>query len=155
VDTIIRPAAVLTETAAHRIVTGLAACDVSLGGLWSVSTTLWQRYDRPWDGLSGMRGTAQLAGTLAVIYDSPQRHSITVYRASLTERGVELGWTPETLCDDALSYAGLTLARCPRAELRQPPTPDPFYREDADRSLLSPSPAPPRRPLRPPGPGLP
>ena len=40
-----------------------------------------------------------------------------------------LGWTtvrPDYREDDALGYAGLTLATCTRAELRSPPTTDPF-----------------------------
>lgn len=123
---VIRPAAVLSEAAARRILAGLAGEDITRGGLWSTSATMWQRYDTQWDGTGGMRGSAQLVGSIAVIYDSPQRHSITVYRASLTERGAALGWTVDALCDEAFAHARLTLASCPRAALGAPPPPDPF-----------------------------
>jgi hypothetical protein len=33
----------------------------------------------------------------------------------------------DRLCDDALSWIGLTLATCPRADLTAPPAPDPFH----------------------------
>jgi hypothetical protein len=126
-DMVIRPAAVLSETAARHILAGLAASDISCGGLWSVTPTLWQRYDRPWDGPSGMRGTARQIGSVAVVYDSPQKHSITVYRVSLTQEGSDQGWTTESLCNEPFAYAGLTLADCPRAPLVSPPRHDPFH----------------------------
>ncbi|MHB8339983.1 MAG: hypothetical protein ACYDB7_02270 [Mycobacteriales bacterium] len=126
-DTVIRPAAVLPENAARAILAGLTEHDVSRGGVWNVSTTVWQRYDQPWDGPAGMRGAAQLLGSIAVIYDSPQRHSITVYRASVTVLGQVLDYTVDRLCDEALAYAHLTLSTCPRIPLIPPPRRDPFY----------------------------
>jgi len=33
------------------------------------------------------------------------------------------GWTVESLCDEALGFGGLTLATCPRADLKPPPKP--------------------------------
>ena len=66
-------------------------------------------------------------GTLRSIYDSPQRYFVTIFRASITPEGLEQGWTIESLCDDALKHAGLTLADCPRAALS--PTP-PIFRQD-------------------------
>ena len=60
------------------------------------------------------------------MYDSPHRHEITIYKVTVTENGLDQGWTVETLCDDALIWAGLTIATCPRAELAAPPLADPF-----------------------------
>ena len=51
------------------------------------------------------------------MYDSPHRHEITIYKVTVTEHGLDQGWTVESLCDDALIWAGLTIATCPRAEL--------------------------------------
>lgn len=126
-EQIIRPAAVLPEQSAARIVAALSANDVSRGGVWNASVSVWQLYDRPWSGIAGTRGEAQLVGTIAVVYDSPQRHQITIYKAYVTDFGVGIGVTVTALCDAALVFAGLTLANCPRAELAAPPVADPFH----------------------------
>ena len=118
---IIRPAAILDERAAAQVLQQLRRLDVSAGGVWNASSSLWQRYDAPWDGVGGTRGEAQLLGSIAVMYDSPHRHEITIYKVTVTEHGLDQGWTVESLCDDALIWAGLTIATCPRAELNAPP----------------------------------
>jgi hypothetical protein len=125
---IIRPAAILDARAAAQVLQQLRRLDVSTGGVWNASSSLWQRYDRAWDGVGGTRGEASPLGSIAVMYDSPHRHEITVYKVTVTETGIEQGWTVQSLCDDALIWAGLTLATCPRAELAQPPASDPFRR---------------------------
>ena len=125
---IIRPAAVLREGEASRVTAALEALDVSRGGVWNVNPGLWQRYDRPWDGVGGLSGSARLIGTIGVIYGSPSRYEITIFRVTVTELGTEEGWSVESLCDEALGYAGLNLARCSRAEMIAPPNPDPFKR---------------------------
>lgn len=124
----IRPSAVLHESAARAVVSQLEQRDVALGGVWSASSGLWQRYDKPWDGPNGSRGTAQLVGSVAAVYGTPGRYDITIYRVTTTEHGRAAGWEVERLCDDALQYADLTLATCPRTDLVSPPTPDPFRR---------------------------
>ena len=126
--TVIRPSAVLGEKAARAVVSELEYRDVSKGGVWSASSGLWQRYDVPWDGVGGTRGTAKLVGSIAAVYGTPSKYDITIYRVTTTDHGRETGWTVERLCDDALQYAGLTLETCPRTALVTPPTPDPFRR---------------------------
>lgn len=126
--TVIRPSAVLDERAARQVVAELELRDVARGGVWSASPGLWQRYDRPWDGAGGSRGTAELVGSIGAVYGTPSKYDITIYRVTTTEHGRAHGWTLEALCDDALQYAGLTLATCPRAALVAPPAPDPFRR---------------------------
>jgi hypothetical protein len=124
VSEVIRPAAVLPETAARQVLVELAVQDVRSGGCWSSSPTLWQRYDRPWDGPGGAsQGTAELLGTLQVAYGTPTKYSITIYRATITELAQAHDWTVEALCDEALGYGGYTLADCPRADLKPPPKP--------------------------------
>jgi hypothetical protein len=76
-----------------------------------------------------MAGSAQLVGTIATTYGAPTRYEITIYRVTVTAHGHEKGWSVESLCDDALGYAGLTLRSCSRAEMRQPPRADPFRDE--------------------------
>jgi hypothetical protein len=125
-ETVIRPAAVLQEQAAQLILAALFNSDVRRGGVWNTTTTLWQRYDRPWDGALGSKGSAVLLGSLAVVYGTPTRASITVYRASISPEAAAAGWTTDKLCDEAFGYAGLTLSSCPRAALHAPPSRDPF-----------------------------
>jgi hypothetical protein len=127
---IIRPAAILREAEASRVVAALESEDVSTGGVWNAAPGLWQRYDRPWDGPGGMVGSAHLVGTIGVMYGAPTRHEITIYRATVSPAGVHEGWTVERLVDDALRHAGLTLAELPRAELATPPRPDPFHKPE-------------------------
>ena len=126
--TVLRPSAVLAERAARAVVAQLESRDVAHGGIWSASSGVWQRYDLPWDGVGGTRGRSQLVGTIAAVYGTPSKYDITIYRVTTTGHGRASGWSVERLCDDALQYADLTLATCPRAALVQPPVPDPFRR---------------------------
>jgi hypothetical protein len=123
---VIRPAAVLRAPEGEKVLEALQALDVADGGLWNTNPGLWQRYDKPWDGVAGMAGTSKLVGTIGAAYGSPTRYDITIYRVTVTDHGFDSGWTVESLCDDALGHAGLTLATCTRAELQNPPAQDPF-----------------------------
>jgi hypothetical protein len=117
---VIRPSAVLPESSARTVLVELAMRDVRGEGLWWSSPTLWQRWDKPWDGHEEA-GSAQLVGSLHVTYGAPSRYAITIYRATITDLGVAAGWTVSSLCDEALGYAGFSLADCPRADLVPPP----------------------------------
>ena len=123
--TVIRPSAVLADRVAKQVLQELEHRDVSRGGVWSASVGLWQRYDKPWD--NGLKGDSQLLGTIGTIYGSPSKYDITIYRVTVTDAGVAQGWTVERLCDDALAFADLTLASCPRTSLTTA-KPDPFRR---------------------------
>ncbi|HVE98510.1 MAG TPA: hypothetical protein VNA12_04955 [Mycobacteriales bacterium] len=127
VETVIRPSAVLPVAAAARIVAALREADVGRGGLWNATSSVWQRYDQPWDA-DGGRGGARVIGSIAVVYDQPRRNEITIYKVTIAPPGVTAGWTAAKLCDEALWYAGITLETCPRADLKPPPVPDPFRR---------------------------
>ncbi|RKS73943.1 hypothetical protein CLV35_2439 [Motilibacter peucedani] len=121
VTEVIRPAAILPEEAARTVLVELADRDVARGGLWTSEPKLWSRYDSPWsaDG----RGASQLVGTIQVAYGTPTRYEITVYRVTVTRHGTDLGFTVQTLCDEALGFGGIALADCPRAALLAPPKP--------------------------------
>jgi hypothetical protein len=125
---VIRPAAVLEARAATQVLSALRTDDVATGGVWNASASVWQRYDRAWNGVGGTRGDARLMGSVAVMYDTPARHEVTIYRVTITPAGGDMGWSVESVCDDALRFAGLTLANCPRAELNSMPRTDPFKR---------------------------
>lgn len=126
--TVLRPSAVVPARVARTVVAELETRDVSRGGVWSVSPGLWQRYDRAWDGPAGMRGSAQLLGTIGAVYGTPSRYDITIFRVTVTEHGERSGWSVEALCDDALQYGDLTLASCPRAALTDAGA-DPFRKK--------------------------
>ena len=113
-ELVLRPAAVLGAEVAERVLAALAEGDVSRGGVWNASPGVWQRYDQPWNGLGGMRGTAELVGSIAVTHDAPLRGEISIYKASLTAHGLALRISAEQICDDALSVVGMRISSCSR-----------------------------------------
>lgn len=122
VTEVIRPSAILPESAARVVLVELAVRDARNGGYWTSSPVLWQRWDGPWDSTDSA-GAAKLLGTLQVTYGTPTKYAITVYRATITQAGAAQGWTVQALCDEALGFGGLSLADCPRADLAPPPKP--------------------------------
>ena len=122
VTEVIRPAAIIPETAARVIVRELEARSPAAGGVWTTTTRVWNRYQAPGVDALG-EPTAPLIGRMEVAYGPPTRYEITIYRATLTSIGTASGWTVESLCDEPLSFGGLRLATCPRASLRPPPRP--------------------------------
>lgn len=121
---VIRPAAVIPERAAREILGWLATQDVTDGGCWSHGIGVIQRYSGPFDGPSGMRGSAELLGSIHIMWDT---YEATIFRVNVTDAGAERGLTVDGLCDEVLRIAGLTLASCPRAQLVDA-VPDPFRR---------------------------
>lgn len=124
---VIRPAALLSESATRLILAGLEADDVRSGGVWNTRPGIWQRFAEPWPaGFVPTDGPGPLhVGTISCVYDSPRRYTVTVFRVSLTTLGTERGFTVESLCDDAFRYADLTLADCPRVPMGDAPKPLP------------------------------
>ncbi len=122
VTEVIRPAAIVPEESARAVLVELALRDVQYGGLWLSDPSRWALYDAPWDA-PGQPGSADLVGSIQVAYGTPTKYEITIYRATITRRGTELGWTVTKLCDQALGFGGLDLATCPRATLAAPPKP--------------------------------
>jgi hypothetical protein len=120
VTQVIRPAAVLPESAARTVLVELAVRDVRCDGHWWSSPVLWQRWDRPWD-THEEAGSSLLIGSIQVTYGSPTKYAITIFRATITRNGADQGWNVESLCDEALGFGGLTLSSCPRADLQPPP----------------------------------
>ncbi len=120
VTQVIRPAARLDERAARVVLVELALSDVRSGGLWDATPSLWQRYDAPWARHDDPT-SARLVGGIQVAYGTPTRYEITIYRVTVTAEGASAGWTVEALCNQALGFAGLTLANCPRVVMTPPP----------------------------------
>jgi hypothetical protein len=114
---VLRPAATLSRQDAADLIAELTRQDVAVGGVWNATSTLWQRFDRPWDGRCGQRGTSLHVGSIAVSFPADVGEAdscVTLYRATLTVAGLTLGWTASALCDDALGAVGRTLADFPR-----------------------------------------
>jgi hypothetical protein len=118
---VIRPAAIVPEHAARRVLVELARRDLSNGGEWQSEPQLWSRFDGPLPehGTTG----PELMGTIHVTYGTPTKYEITLYRVTVTAAGVGDGWTVASLTDEALSFGGLSLAECPRATVNTPPRP--------------------------------
>src|SRR4051812_45394350 len=79
---VIRPAAVVPERAARQIMEWLEDNDVTRGGCWLHDVSCVQRFSGPFDGPSGMRGSAVLLGSIHMVWD---RFTATIYRANVTE----------------------------------------------------------------------
>src|SRR4051812_17100159 len=122
VSEVIRPAAIVPEEAAHRILAALKAQGIESGGYWAATTRQWCRYDQPGINADGA-AMGRLVGWIEAVYGATTRYEVTLYRVTITPVGTESGWTVETLCDEPLAYGGLTLATCPRAKLQPPPKP--------------------------------
>ncbi|HVY09083.1 MAG TPA: hypothetical protein VHB18_02940 [Mycobacteriales bacterium] len=115
VTEVIRPSAIVPETAARRVLFELTVRDIRSDGVWLADPSIWRRFDGPVG--------KNLIGSIQVAYGMPTRYEITIFRATVTKLGTEHGWTVTSLCDDALQYGDLSLANCPRAGLAVPPKP--------------------------------
>jgi hypothetical protein len=123
VTEVIRPAAVLSAAAASLVGDALRMRDVNSGGCWHVEPGCWRLYEQPWERRNRNAATTGVIGSIQVAYGTPTRYEITIFRATITLFGVRHGWSVTSLCDEALGYAGLTLATCPRADVTPPPKP--------------------------------
>src|SRR5437764_11438115 len=103
---VIRPAAVVPGQASRTLLAWVAVHDVTHGGVWAHDIGYFKRFSGPFDGIGGMRGSAVLLGSVHVTWD---KYDVTIFRVSVTDAGVERGMTVESLCDELLLHAGLTL----------------------------------------------
>jgi hypothetical protein len=118
VTEVVRPAAVLTGPHAQAVVDELGYRDARIGGRWSATPDCWRLYERAWDGFDERAAaTAGLIGSIQVAYGTPGRYDITIYRATVTLCGSRAGYTVQSLLDEVLAFAGLTLATCPRIDV--------------------------------------
>lgn len=117
-----RPNAVIPAAAARLICTGIAAHSVYRDGLWLTEPNRWVRYDRPW-AASREQGRTTRLGSIRITYGMPTKYEITIFQVALTQAGSEAGITVQSLADEVLAFASLTLAQCSRASLTTPPKP--------------------------------
>lgn len=128
-DLVIRPGAVIDDRSARKIADWLALVDVGKGGHWVAGANVWQRFDQPWNGEGGMRGTAQHVGSIFITFNAPASYYVTLHRVTITEAGGLQGWTVDKLANEVLQFADLTLETCPRDESLSVVMRDPFKKK--------------------------
>lgn len=123
----VRPALVLPELQARALLDAAARDDVSNGGCFSAGPAGVQVWSGPFNGPDGSRGTATLLGSIDWTYDTPARHWAMIYRAMVTQEGLEHGETTTSVLARVLALTGLAVEG-DRVQLPMPPARDPFRR---------------------------
>lgn len=121
----VRPALVLPERQARALLLAAGREDVGLGGCFAAGPAGIQVWSAPFDGLGGTRGTAEHLGSVDWTWDTPVKHYATIYRAMVTQAGLDHGETTASILGRVLALAGLTVDG-DRIELPLPPSRDPF-----------------------------
>jgi hypothetical protein len=124
----VRPALVLPDGQARKLLAAAERGDVSRGGCFSAGPAGIQIWSGPWDGVLGTHGSSEHHGSIDWCYDSPTRHYITIYRVLVTARGAAAGQTTTGLLARVLSMAGVDSSDT--AALAPPPPRDPFLSEN-------------------------
>ena len=122
----VRPALVLAEQDARRLLDAARNNEVSRGGRFSCSPAGVQVWDGPWDA-PDLPGSALHLGSVDWSYDTPVKHYVTIYRAMVTAAGVENGVSTETILQAVLDLTGIPLDGA-RVTMAIPPPRDPFRR---------------------------
>lgn len=123
----VRPALVLPELQARALLDAAAREDVSGEGCLSAGPAGIQLWSGPFDGPDGRKGTALHLGSVDWTYDTPARHWALIYRAMVTQDGIEHGDTTLSVLTRVLGLTGLSIEG-DRVQLPTPPVRDPFRR---------------------------
>jgi hypothetical protein len=123
----VRPALVLPELQARALLDAAAREDVSSHGGFSAGPAGIQVWSGPFDGPEGRRGTAVHLGSIDWTYDTPAKHWALIYRAMVTQEGIERGESTLSVLTRVLSLTGLSIEG-DRVQLPTPPVRDPFRR---------------------------
>lgn len=123
----VRPALVLAERETRELLAAANRDDVSHGGPFAAGPAGIQVWDGPFNGDNGTHGTANHLGSVDWSYDTPTKHYVTIYRAMVTQAGVDAGLSPLTILAKVLALSGLD-ADGSRVTLPAPPARDPFRR---------------------------
>ena len=122
-----RPALVLAERETRELLAAANRDDVSHGGPFAAGPAGIQVWDGPFNGPNGTHGTARHLGSVDWSYDTPTKHYVTIYRAMVTQAGVDEGLSPLTILSQVLTLGGIA-ADGGRVSLPAPPARDPFRR---------------------------
>lgn len=126
----VRPALVLPERQARALLETAAQQDVGNGGCFAAGPAGVQVWSGPFDGPGGTKGTALHLGSVDWTYDTPVKHWAMIYRAMVTQDGVDRGETTTTVLARVLALTGLSVEG-DRVQLATPPHRDPFRRTTA------------------------
>jgi hypothetical protein len=126
----VRPALVLPELQARALLDAAAREDVATGGCFSAGPAGIQLWSGPFNGPDGRKGTAMHLGSVDWTYDTPARHWALIYRAMVTQDGIERGETTLSVLTRVLGLTGLSIEG-DRVQLPTPPARDPFRRSRA------------------------
>lgn len=123
----VRPALVLPELQARALLDAAGREDVSSRGCFSAGPAGIQVWSGPFDGPDSARGSATLLGSVDWTYDTPAKHWALIYRAMVTQEGIEAGETTTSVLARVLALTGLGIEG-DRVQLPRPPVRDPFKR---------------------------
>ncbi|MEO7980730.1 MAG: hypothetical protein ABI807_07560 [Sporichthyaceae bacterium] len=123
----VRPSLVLAERESRELLAAAARHDVGLDGRFSAGPAGIQVWDGPFSGPNGTHGSAVHLGSVDWSYDTPTKHYVTIYRAMVTQAGVDAGETTLSVLASVLALGGLP-ADGNRITLPVPPPRDPFRR---------------------------
>jgi hypothetical protein len=126
----VRPALVLPELQARALLDAASREDVSRDGCFSAGPAGIQLWSGPFDGPDGRKGTAVHLGSVDWTYDTPAKHWALIYRAMVTQDGIERGETTLSVLSRVLGLTGLSIEG-DRVQLPTPPVRDPFRRTTA------------------------
>jgi hypothetical protein len=121
----VRPALVLGDGETRDLLDAAQRADVAHGGHFQASPAGIQVWDRPWDGPGGTPGNAVHLGTVDWALDTPMRHYSTIYRALVTQAGLDRGESPVTVLYAVLGLSGIAIDGSQVTEPAPPPR-DPF-----------------------------
>ncbi len=123
----VRPSLVLAERESRELLAAAARQDVGLDGRFAAGPAGIQVWNGPFDGPNGTHGGAVHLGSVDWSYDSPTKHYVTIYRAMVTQAGVDAGETTFSILAAVLGLGGLPVDGS-RVALAAPPARDPFRR---------------------------
>jgi hypothetical protein len=123
----VRPALVLPELQARALLDAAEREDVGSGGCFSAGPAGVQLWSSPFNGPEGRKGTAIHLGSIDWTYDTPAKHWALIYRAMVTQEGIEYGETTLSILTRVLGLTGLSIEG-DRVQLPMPPVRDPFRR---------------------------
>jgi len=123
----VRPALVLPERETRDLLDAAGRHDVARGGCFSAGPAGVQVWSHAFDGPGGSPGGALHLGSVDWSYDTPVRHYVTIYRAMVTEAGVERGETTTSVLGYVLGLTGIPLEG-ERVQMPLAPPRDPFRR---------------------------
>ncbi len=123
----VRPSLVLAERESRELLAAAARQDVGMDGRFAAGPAGIQVWSGPFDGPNGTHGGAVHLGSVDWSYDTPAKHYVTIYRAMVTQSGVNAGETTFSILGLVLGLGGLPVDGN-RVTLATPPARDPFRR---------------------------